>query len=176
MKDDRAARTYAAALFSTTTQDWLGALKAVQRRLEAVGDDALNTLDDPDVPFAQKEKALRKILPKKSPAGVGNFIRVLARESRVATLPGIITELEALGRWGPEVRIAHVTSSVPLTKEEIAAIKKILITRWGEKLDFRFHVNPTLLGGVVVRMGDKVIDGSVEGRLRNLHRRLRGQQ
>lgn len=174
MKEDSSARTYAQALFASTAEDWLGALKDVQDRLEAM-DDALEKLDDPDLSFARKEQVLRKVLPKGIPSGAGNFIRVLARDNRVGSLPGIITELETLGRFGPSVKVIHVTSAVPLTKKEIPALKEQLTQRWGERMDFRFHVDPSLLGGVIVRMGDRVIDGSVDGKLKNLHRWLRGQ-
>lgn len=174
VKDDRPARTYAQALFASTAEDWLGALKDVQARLEVI-DGALDTLDDPDLSFARKEQMLRKVLPKGIPPGAGNFIRVLARDSRVASLPGIITELETLGQFGPGVQVIHVTSAVPLTKQEIPILKQRLSQRWTEQVDFRFHVDPSLLGGVIVRMGDQVIDGSVDGKLKSLHRRLRGQ-
>ncbi|MFQ5946888.1 MAG: ATP synthase F1 subunit delta, partial [Anaerolineae bacterium] len=127
------------------------------------------------VSFARKESLLKKVLPARLPAEAANFVRVLVRDNRVASLSGIIRELETLGRWGPGVGIVNVTSAAPLTKGEVSALKGKVSDRWGERLDFRFHVDPALLGGVVVRLDDKVIDGSVEGRLRALHRHLAGQ-
>ena len=175
MKEERVARDYAQALLATTAEDWLGSLKDIQARLEALEPDVVSSLDDPDLSFARKESLLKKVLPARLPAGAANFVRVLARDNRVSSLSGIIRELEALGRWGPGVGIVHVTSAAPLTNGEISALKGKVSDRWGERLDFRFHVDPALLGGVVVRLDDKVIDGSVEGRLRSLRRHLEGR-
>lgn len=58
-----------------------------------------------------------------------------------------------------------VGSAVPLTEQEKAALREKLEARFGPDLDARFDVEPSLLGGVVVRAGDKVIDGSVRGKL-----------
>ena len=58
-----------------------------------------------------------------------------------------------------------VSSAVPLTKEEQAALRGKLEARFGQGLDLTFEVEPAVLGGVVVRVGDQVIDGSVKGKL-----------
>ena len=67
---------------------------------------------------------------------------------------------------------ARVSSAVPLTKEEQAALREKLEARFSQDLNLRFEVEPSLLGGVVVRVGDKVIDGSVKGRLEALKQTL----
>lgn len=58
-----------------------------------------------------------------------------------------------------------VSSAVPLTKQEQAALREKLEGRFGADLEIRFDVETSLLGGVVVRVGDQVIDGSVKGKL-----------
>jgi ATP synthase F1 delta subunit len=60
---------------------------------------------------------------------------------------------------------AKVSSAVPLTSDEQAALGQRLEARLGQPLELRFEVEPSLLGGVVVRVGDQVIDGTVKGRL-----------
>ncbi len=67
---------------------------------------------------------------------------------------------------------ARVSSAVPLTKGEQAALREKLEARFSQDLHLRFEVEPSLLGGVVVRVGDKVIDGSVKGRLEALKQTL----
>jgi len=67
---------------------------------------------------------------------------------------------------------ARVSSAVPLTKEEQAALREKLEARFSQDLQLRFEVERSLLGGVVVRVGDKVIDGSVKGRLEALKQTL----
>lgn len=61
--------------------------------------------------------------------------------------------------------LAKVISAVPLTKDEQAALREKLQARFNQPLDLRFEVEPSLLGGVRVRVGDEVIDGSVKSKL-----------
>ncbi len=61
--------------------------------------------------------------------------------------------------------LAKVISAVPLTKDEQAALREKLQARFDQPLDLRFEVEPSLLGGVRVRVGDEVIDGSVKSKL-----------
>jgi F-type H+-transporting ATPase subunit delta len=60
---------------------------------------------------------------------------------------------------------ARVSSAVPLTDPEQAALDEKLKARFGQGLDVQFAVEPSLLGGVAVRVGDQVLDGSVRGKL-----------
>jgi F-type H+-transporting ATPase subunit delta len=60
---------------------------------------------------------------------------------------------------------AKVSSAVPLTREEQGSLAQRLEARFGEPLELRFEVQPSVLGGVVVRVGDQVIDGSIKGKL-----------
>ncbi|TKJ30413.1 MAG: ATP synthase F1 subunit delta [Chloroflexi bacterium B3_Chlor] len=59
----------------------------------------------------------------------------------------------------------RVSSAVLLTEEEQSALRQSLEARFNQGLDLRFGVEPSLLGGIVVRAGDQVIDGSVKGKL-----------
>jgi len=59
----------------------------------------------------------------------------------------------------------RISSAVPLTDDEQTALREKLEARFSHDLDVRFDVEPSLLGGVVVRAGDQVIDGSVKGKL-----------
>jgi F-type H+-transporting ATPase subunit b len=68
---------------------------------------------------------------------------------------------------------AEVTSALPLSNEEQAAVKKNVLTKMGAKANVEFRVDPQILGGLVVRVGDKVIDGSVSGQLEGLRKSLK---
>jgi len=59
----------------------------------------------------------------------------------------------------------RVSSAVLLTEEEQSALRQNLEARFNQGLDLRFGVEPSLLGGIVIRAGDQVIDGSVKGKL-----------
>jgi F-type H+-transporting ATPase subunit b len=76
---------------------------------------------------------------------------------------------------GTEIKgtLAEVTSALPLTKEEQEAIKKNVLSKIGKDTKVDFNVDPQILGGLVVRVGDKVIDGSVAGQLEGLRKTLK---
>ena len=67
---------------------------------------------------------------------------------------------------------AEVTSALPLSKEEEEAVKKDVLAKAGAK-DVFFRVDPSILGGLVIKVGDKVLDGSVAGKLENLRQSLK---
>lgn len=68
--------------------------------------------------------------------------------------------------------MVRVSSAVSLNKEEQAALSGRLEARFSQELDLRFEVEPSLLGGVIARVGDKIIDGSVKGKLEALKQTL----
>ncbi len=68
---------------------------------------------------------------------------------------------------------AEVTSALPLTPEEQEAVKRDVLSRIGAHSTVAFRVDPSILGGLIVRVGDKVIDGSVAGQLEALRQSLR---
>lgn len=85
------------------------------------------------------------------------------REGRVTVLPEGVERAE-----GP----VQVTSALPLTEGEQATIRRELTARLGDKIEVSFHVEPQLLGGLVLRVGDRVIDGSMAGHLEQLRQSL----
>ncbi|MDD2695082.1 MAG: F0F1 ATP synthase subunit B [Anaerolineales bacterium] len=68
---------------------------------------------------------------------------------------------------------ATVTSALPLTNEEQEAIKKDVLSRMGAQATISFRVDPSILGGLVIRVGDKVLDGSVVGQLEAMRQSLK---
>jgi ATP synthase F1 delta subunit len=70
------------------------------------------------------------------------------------------------------VRVARVISAVPLTEEEKQQVQERLIKRFGGDLEFDFRVDPQILGGLIVKVGDEVIDGSLAGKLAAMRAQL----
>ena len=82
---------------------------------------------------------------------------------------GKIVLLEEGGITGQS---AEIISALPLTDAEKTTINKVALTKIGAK-DISFQVDPSILGGLIIRVGDKVLDGSVSGKLENLRQSLR---
>ena len=85
-------------------------------------------------------------------------------DGRVAVLPE--------GEVGPAGVPVTVTSALPLSEEQQEVIRRDLMARLGGESEIRFQVDPQILGGLVVRVGDRVVDGSVVGQLERLHQSL----
>jgi F-type H+-transporting ATPase subunit b len=95
--------------------------------------------------------------------------RALLDEFFSGVKSGKVVVLEEAGFKGES---AEVTSALPLNADEEASVKKDVLAKVGAK-DVSFRVDPSILGGLVIRVGDKVLDGSVAGRLEGLRQNLR---
>jgi F-type H+-transporting ATPase subunit delta len=170
-KDEELVRKYAQAAHQHTTEGWLSTLNAVQDRLAA--DSALLAdLSNTGLSFAERQARLDALLPSDARLDVKNFLYLLLRDGHLGLLGDVIAGLSRLTSRGPEAQVACITSAVPLTPDEKQAFRQRIHARFGRDVDLDFRVDPSILGGVVVQVGDKVIDGSVAGRLDALYERL----
>ena len=95
--------------------------------------------------------------------------RALIQEFFSGVSKGKVVVLEGQALKGES---AEVTSALPLTPEEQAIVKKEIVDKLGEQIEPSYRVDPSILGGLVVRVGDRVIDGSVSARLTTLGQNL----
>lgn len=172
MSTNQAVKTYAQAILSTALEDWLEALRAVERNLRR-NPDILPVLDDHNAEASAKEEKLRQVLPGDVSQEVHNFLRLLVRQSDVHLLEDVIIDLQdILEEAGTVAHTARVTTAVKLSPEERNTLEERLMRQHGENLIFEYDVDPSIIGGVRVRIGDHLIDGSVSGRLSALRERL----
>ncbi len=170
-RDEELSRAYAAAAYQHTTGAWLSELNAVQDKLAA--DPALlANLDDGESDFANRQARLDAILPSQARTDVKNFLYTLLREGHLGLLDTVIADLTRMVAQRSAAQVAHVTSAVPLTPDEQEALRQRVHARYGNEVELDFHVDSSILGGVILQIGDKVIDGSIAGRLTTLHERL----
>ncbi|MHB8478417.1 MAG: F0F1 ATP synthase subunit delta [Steroidobacteraceae bacterium] len=101
-------------------------------------------------------------------AGMQNFVRVLAENHRLLLLPEIAAHYEQLRSAVENTVDVEVTSAVPLNEAQAQKLKQALSARLKRQVRMRTAVDAALLGGAVVRAGDLVIDGSLQGRLERL--------
>ncbi len=171
MAKEDLAQTYAQAIFGQAVEGWQDALKSVSASLEKSG--LTERLDNSSIKFSKKEELLRGIIPAKADPEVNNFIKLLASKNHVHLLPQIVEEFERRSTRGLHTRVTQVTSAVELNESEKRKLENKLRAKFGSDADFEYLVNPEILGGVVVRVGDKVLDGSVAGKLAALKEKLK---
>lgn len=125
-------------------------------------------IDNPRVPRARFVEFFLDVCGKKLDKDGANFVRLLAENRRIALLPEIAALYEAL-RAAAEARVeAEVVSAAEVGAEQLKAIAAALKKRLGRDVTLATRIDPSLVGGIVIRAGDLVIDGSVQGRLRAL--------
>ena len=98
--------------------------------------------------------------------------RTLIQEFFSGVKAGRVTVLEDAGLNGGGAS-AEVTSALPLTPEEQESVKSDVLSKIGSQATVTFRVDPSILGGLVIRVGDKVLDGSVSGQLETLRQGLK---
>lgn len=103
-----------------------------------------------------------------------NFLGVLAQNRRLSQLPQIIRAYRALAANHRGETTAEVASAHPLTDDQVAALKQQLRARVGRDVNVDLSVDPTLLGGLVVRLGSQMIDSSIKTRLNTLAHAMKG--
>jgi F-type H+-transporting ATPase subunit delta len=103
-----------------------------------------------------------------------NFLGVLAENRRVAELPAMIRAFHAIAAAQRGEVTAEVTSAHALTDEQITALEQKLRAREGCTVKLKTSVDPDLLGGLVVTVGSKRIDGSIRTRLNSLAQAMKG--
>jgi F-type H+-transporting ATPase subunit delta len=160
-------RDYAAAIYDLALEAWSQQLASIQDALHR--DAALrNTLDDPGRSTQDKLEQLGRSVSGGLDDPVRRFLGTLLEAGQFKELDAILVEFRRLASRRPERKIAEVTTAVPLTTEEEDSLRANLAERFGSDLEFEFKVDATLIGGVHLRVGDRVIDGSVAGKLASL--------
>jgi F-type H+-transporting ATPase subunit delta len=170
-----AGRRYAEAAFQLAERD--DAVDAWQRDLVLAGGLAGNervarAVDNPAVPFAARREAVEQLLGSSVSIGARNLALLLAQRGRFAILPEVSAEYDALVRESRGIVAATVTTPTPLSAKELAAVRANVERLAGSQVELTTATDPVLLGGLTVRIGDRLIDDSIQGRLARLRGRL----
>lgn len=163
------ARPYAEALFkaagadAAATMGWLEPLAAIAShpRLLAVA-------DHPKIDAATLFDLVAGMLPQPLPAAGQNFLRTVIDNGRLAALPQVAAQFRALmnARSGSSDAVVH--SAFPIDSAALAELAGVLERKFGRKLNLSVQIDPSLIGGVRVVVGDEVLDTSVKARLEQM--------
>ncbi len=177
-KASRVARRYAAALFHTAQRG--DATDAVQGDIEQVKqflDDypqVLQALAVPRVPAGRKKSALRSLVGDRlSQDLTRRFIDLMVHHGREAFLPETADAFALLYDESRNVVAADVRTAAPLDDGQVSRLKARLDGMTGRDTRLTITTDPALVGGLVVLIGDTILDGSVRGYLEQFESRLR---
>ena len=169
-------RRYAEAAFGLAASDgtldrWEVDLRVAR---EALGDARLRALvEHPGVAYPDKERVLRSTLGGRVGAQALNLVLLMVRRGRPGAVNAMVEHFEELLRRERGVIRAEVRTALPLDEQGRGAIAERIRTLTGNRAELREVVDETLIGGVTVRIGDRLYDASVRSRLERLRSRLR---
>ncbi|HZQ97727.1 MAG TPA: ATP synthase F1 subunit delta [Chloroflexota bacterium] len=175
MAAESVARRYARALFELALErdepleSWLSDLQAIQAAIE---DPAVRpVLVSPKLSFERKRELVDRALSGLDPLR-RNFVYVLIERGRIDLLGAVVREFRAMMLEHQGVAEATVTTAVPISDAEADRIAALLARLVGRRVILERQVDPSIIGGVVARVGDRLINGSVAESLAALRRQL----
>lgn len=169
------ARRYAQAVFEIASESgelerWLDDLTQLADSITS--DEFRQTLSAPRISMSQKEALIRESLGSSVGPLALNLMSLLASRGLVDMLPGIADVFQDMLDAHQGVERAEVVSAVALTDEQRQQVAEMLNDLSGNDVRLTARVDPEILGGLVIRVGDKVMDGSARARLQNMRREL----
>ncbi len=177
MASGHLVRGYAEGLFNVVRAE--GELDRVEDELYRFGKlldtshELKQALSDKGVDRAQRIKVLDELLADKvSPHTLG-LLTFVVTQGRARQLPEILEELSALAAEARQAVVAEVRSAIPLDDSQREELVRALSKATGKKVELKELIDPSVLGGIVAKVGDTVIDGSVKHRLDQLREQVK---
>jgi len=164
------ARPYAEALFRVAKTTDLSAWAEMVGEMAQIAahPDVKAMVQNPKVPAAVSAEALLSALKSPITEEVRNFIATLANYGRLLVLPEIAAQFHALKNAHEGAADAEISSAFELTAEQLTQLCSDLEAKFGRKLQPRVTIDPALIGGVRVVVGDEVLDTSVRAKLQQM--------
>jgi F-type H+-transporting ATPase subunit delta len=167
---------YAAALFEVARAE--GTLDEVEDELFRVArsfesdDELRNALTDEMIPAARRQGIVEDLLGGRANATTVQLISMVVGSGRARDLPAIVDRLVERAAQAKNLAVAEVRAAVPLSGDQEDRLKAAVANATGKDVTIKVVVDPAVIGGLVVTVGDTVIDGTVRTRLDQLKSRL----
>jgi F-type H+-transporting ATPase subunit delta len=169
-----AAKRYAQAVFSLAKErGTLDAWQADLARLDQVMADPVvaSYLTSPSVAAAEKQRALGTLLAD-AQVETKNLVQLLIQRQRLDIIPDVVQIFGDMLLNERGIAIAEVTTAEPLGPDQQDVVRARLSRLVGKEIELRARTDPSIIGGIIARVGDQLIDGSVTTQLRRLRARL----
>ncbi len=176
MADDALIDGYAQALFAVANAE--GVLSKVEDELYAFGKalgqhtDLREALTDAALPAENKKAVVHDVLGDRANPVTVSLLGFVIDAGRAREIPKIVEELARMASAEREHALAEVRSAVELTAQQRERLAKALSQATGREVDVKVVVDPSVIGGVVARVGDEVFDGSIANRLEDAKQAL----
>jgi F-type H+-transporting ATPase subunit delta len=166
---DALVRGYAEALFAVAEAE--GELEAVEDQLYAFAKavegnaELREAITDPVLPAENKKAVVRDLLGERANPHTVNVLGFLVDQGRAREIGRIVEELASLAAERRAHVVAEVRSAVPLDETQRRRLAEALSRATGREVEIKVVVDPTVVGGIVAKVGNEVFDGSVRTKL-----------
>ena len=172
---ETAARRYAEAAFQIGRGD--KKLDAWERDLARIGEllqdaELRRIVEHPVVPFSEKEQLLRRVAGDGITPEVVELVLLMVRRGRPRAIQAMIGHFGELLRRERGIVLAEIRTALPLDEAQRGSVEERLAQLTGEMVEMNEVVDESLIGGIAVRIGDRLYDASVRNRLERLRARL----
>ncbi len=175
MPRSASARRYAQAVFQIAIENdelesWLDDLTVLSAAVQ--GSELSAFLDAPQLSPSRKIAVLQSALSDTVGPLALNLVSLLASRNLAGLMPGIVDQYQRLLDEHNGIERAEVVSAVPLDDAQRANVEELLKDMVGKEIRLTSRVDPQIIGGMVARVGDRLIDGSTATRLESMRREL----
>jgi len=163
------ARPYAEALFKASSSDLGGTAVWLDELAAIAGNAQLQQFaDSPKTTVSQVFDLVAGLAQTALPDAARNFLRTVIENGRLGVLPEIATQYRSLKNAQSGSSDAVIYSAFPIEGDALADVAGTLESRFGRKLNVKVELEPALIGGIRVVVGDEVLDTSVKARLEQM--------
>ncbi len=172
MRDIKVASRYAKSLLKIAIDQ--NSLEELHNDMKLVHDvcvdnhDLVLLLKSPIVKTDKKAAILKEIFGNKISIISNSFISIILTKKRESLLADIANSFIDIYKVNQNITTAYITTAVPITKEQKSKIIALLKIKNENNIDLKDIVNPDLIGGMIVKVGDKQVDESIKRKLKNL--------
>lgn len=176
--DDRTAG-YAAAVLDLARAE--GQLERIEEELLAVGRafeksaELRSALTDPALPLDKKQAVIEELLGGRASKLTVGLVQLIVGQGRASELPSIATAFVEKAVASRSRALAEIRSAVPLDEATTRRLTAALGKATGKEIEVKVIVDPSVVGGIVARVGDTVIDGSVAHRVDEIRQAVTGR-
>ena len=168
-----AAKTYGDSLFELALEEkkldsFLEEAVFVQQVLSE-NEDFVKLMTHPKVSKEEKEEVIKNIFKGKVSDEITGFLAIVNRKGRFKEIQGILSYFVARVKEHKKVGVVYVTTPVELKDaQKQALVQKLLDTTEYQEMEMNYSIDPSLIGGMIVRIGDRVVDSSIKNKLNRL--------
>jgi F-type H+-transporting ATPase subunit delta len=149
-------------------------LLAISRAFEA-STELRSSLTDPQLPLDRKYAIVDDLIEGRAASLTLGVIQLIISQNHASDLPAIAMALSEIAAASRDKAVAEVRSAIPLDQEAISRLTESLSRATGKNVEVKVFVDPTVVGGIVARVGDTVIDGSIARRIESARQAVRSK-